>query len=570
MKPVKNRILKEQILILGEKTAMKKILLLWIVCFRAAILSAQESLLPSVLYLTGLSDASELDESVLAYYESLSRHPVRINTASAERLFETGLMTPFQAASLVDYRMRYGEILSEAELALIDGFNPESARALRPFLSFAPSGASDSLSRKRTLFLRGGVQYKSSIQGLWGARYSRVWGPGKGLNVAFRRTAGGEEGGSFSLSLAGRAGRLVLGDFHARYGQGLCLWSGLDLTSPTSLSGFSKRPGGIVASSSWSGLGTFRGLSYDGSSGPWKYALSLPLVSPQGIAAHLSRLFRSGGVGVTVWGPKGDPMQVSGDVRWSIRTIHLFGEVAYGGAARTLAGVGGALFPVGENGKAGFRFRAVPTGYSGKRYGSYSVSTGGEYRDRRNTLSATLEGSLLPEPVRNPSRRQLQGAAEWTCRITDVYTLTIRTVGRFRNYSPGRRIDFRSEAVRETSLWTAKLRIHAAAAESLGILAYAEAGRKTGTFSFWGRGTLFRADSWNVRLYCYERDLPGLFSVPAYWGRGFSLSAYGTCEIRFGRGRLRLYGKAGWMATPWQVEKKPGKAELRIQSRFDF
>ena len=160
MKPVKNRILKEQILILGEKTAMKKILLLWIVCFRAAILSAQESLLPSVLYLTGLSDASELDESVLAYYESLSRHPVRINAASAERLFETGLMTPFQAASLVDYRMRYGEILSEAELALIDGFNPESARALRPFLSFAPSGASDSLSRKRTLFLRGGVQYK--------------------------------------------------------------------------------------------------------------------------------------------------------------------------------------------------------------------------------------------------------------------------------------------------------------------------------------------------------------------------------------------------------------------------
>ena len=40
---------------------------------------------------------------------------------------------------------------------------------------------------------------------------------------------------------------------------------------------------------------------------------------------------------------------------------------------------------------------------------------------------------------------------------------------------------------------------------------------------------------WSARIYCYERDAPGTFSVPAYNGRGVAVSAVGSCKLRLGR-----------------------------------
>ena len=562
---------------------MKKILLLLLAFLPAVRLPAPDDLLPSILFLTGLPDASDLDETTLDFYESLSRHPLRINGASRGRMAASGLFSPYQAASIEDYRSRFGDILSPAELSLVDGFNPESAEALSPFLSFAPSREGDSTARKRTLFLRGGLQVKEGSPGVFGGiRHAQQWGSGSGLGAAWRKTAGGEAGGTFSLTLGNRLGRLILGDFHARFGQGLCLWSGLDMQSPTSLAGFSKRCGGIVASSSWSGLGTFRGVSLDGALGPYSCSVSLPLAAAPGLIVHGSRLFRSGGLALTAYGTKGGPVRLSGDFRWTVRSVHLFGETAFGGPGRSFAGVGCSLFPLGEHWTSGLRIQAIPTGYSGKRYGTYALLAGGEYSDGhylkledgtsalRNKLSMTLEASLLPEPLRNPFRRQVQGAAEWNAHLPSAHFLTVRAVGRLRTFDPGKKLDVRLEAGREGGGWTAKIRLNAVASHAFGLLSYAEAGRKGRTFSLWGRGTLFRADHWDDRLYCYERDLPGLFSVPAYWGRGFALSVYGSGETRLGKGRLRLYGRAGWTAAPWGETKKPGKAELKIQTRIDF
>ena len=47
-------------------------------------------------------------------------------------------MTPFMVASLLEYRAEYGAVSSEAELSLVDGFDAEKVRVLRPFVTFLP------------------------------------------------------------------------------------------------------------------------------------------------------------------------------------------------------------------------------------------------------------------------------------------------------------------------------------------------------------------------------------------------------------------------------------------------
>ena len=45
------------------------------------------------------------------------------------------------------------------------------------------------------------------------------------------------------------------------------------------------------------------------------------------------------------------------------------------------------------------------------------------------------------------------------------------------------------------------------------------------------RATLFCAWDWDARIYCYERDAPGTFSVPAYYGKGAGLYAVVTYRL---------------------------------------
>ena len=47
------------------------------------------------------------------------------------------------------------------------------------------------------------------------------------------------------------------------------------------------------------------------------------------------------------------------------------------------------------------------------------------------------------------------------------------------------------------------------------------------------RFSLFRADDWEARIYCHERDVPGSFSVPAFYGRGWKLSLLSTARFPF-------------------------------------
>lgn len=94
---------------------------------------------------------------------------------------------------------------------------------------------------------------------------------------------------------------------------------------------------------------------------------------------------------------------------------------------------------------------------------------------------------------------------------------------------------------------------------------YAEGGWKSERAALYLRGGLFRVDAWDDRIYVYERDAPGTFTVPARYGRGWNASIYGAWHLS----RLHsLWLRLETVQYPWNPTKKPGRTELRLQYRF--
>ena len=99
----------------------------------------------SMLAVSGASAMEELDETQVEMYQHLESHPINLNTSSRRQLMSSGLFTPFQTASLLEYRAHAGDILSLAELAAVDGFGQSFVRAVTPYISLrtrAPAGES--------------------------------------------------------------------------------------------------------------------------------------------------------------------------------------------------------------------------------------------------------------------------------------------------------------------------------------------------------------------------------------------------------------------------------------------
>ena len=103
------------------------------------------------------------------------------------------------------------------------------------------------------------------------------------------------------------------------------------------------------------------------------------------------------------------------------------------------------------------------------------------------------------------------------------------------------------------------------------LAGYAEAGWKTPSdtarvqLSAIFRATFFRVDNWDDRIYVYERDAPGSFSVPARYGRGWAASLYLAWQLARRHG---LWLRLETVRYPWNLTQKESRTEVRLNYRY--
>lgn len=248
--------------------------------------SGDDSLVAAVLYLCGADDISQVNQNDYAVYEHYAAHRLPVNRYSRAGLLSSGLFSAYQAESILDYRQRNGQILSAAELAVVDGFTPEMVQHLRLFLDFSASGdvtlvthadgeavaslqakmASDDWTFKWAAKARSGIYTPRGDWGLsFGARSDWSQPVIKNDTLMWKQPYAGA--GDFAYSVDYNAGgstgvgfggggrwlsRVVLGHFNARLGQGLCQWSGVVIDSYSTPASLMKKPSYVSPYRGWS------------------------------------------------------------------------------------------------------------------------------------------------------------------------------------------------------------------------------------------------------------------------------------------------------------------------------
>ncbi|MBQ6284215.1 MAG: hypothetical protein IJK70_05430 [Bacteroidales bacterium] len=554
----------------------------------------------NILVLSGASCAEDLDEQEVEIFRHYLSHPLRINLCSRSKLISSGLMSQYQVASLEDYRSRSGDVLSYSELAMVEGFDEEYVAALRPFISLesnSPPGrkAEDKQGLKQDALLRGSVKGKDFSYGL---KYKLSAGGIGDISLAARSYYGDAElfppsawSGNISFSGKKLLTRAVIGDYNLRLGQGLSLWSGMSLGGFSSSSSFSRRPTGLSPSWSWSEIGSHRGAAAALSAGRFSF---IPFISFPGLRSKMEGSAksvvgimpgvslgwngRSGQIGFSSWW-SGSQGKVSVDGRWNIHGADIFGEVAGDLASGAVASVAGTSILIGEGWRISGAARFYPATFDGSWCGGIrswtktSDEIGAALGIERYGFQLTAD---LGVKESDRGRRQVKIFAKIPLQISPNHVLSLRFTERYRPYEvylvyrTGLRLDLDWASAglsarygeSDSATWKARLRLEGLLCKSLAGLTYLEVGRKTEKLSAYLRGTLFLVDNWDDRIYSYERDAPGNFTVPAYYGRGVAFSAVGGYKFQpWKRKTLKLY---------LRVSSKSAVREARLQAVLEI
>ena len=197
------------------------------------------------------------DDSYLLQLGDFRRHPLSVNTADENELRELRILTDIQIHRLISYRLLFGKLLSIYELQAVPGWDLETIRKLRPFItiheaenviknirsrmsggesnimfrtSFVPqeaegfvkddSGSSRYLGSRSRIFLRYQYNYKNLLQvGLLGDKDA-------GEQFFKGKQKAGFDFYSYHLFIRklGLVQALALGDYTVSMGQGLIHW----------------------------------------------------------------------------------------------------------------------------------------------------------------------------------------------------------------------------------------------------------------------------------------------------------------------------------------------------------
>lgn len=563
----------------------------------------QQSDIERIMRLKGADSPEEMDPYEVERLEDILKNPLKLNHLSASRMVESGLFSHYQAVSLVDYRSRHGDVLSLPELAAVDGFGKAFTELIAPFVSLEsarmPGHPGDGWQIRNELTARAGV--KVSMQEdvpeeTWnyGLKYKLEAGESLSAGLALSRSynADGLRPDSFSgharWDFRRREGKFIAGDFNARFGQGLALWNGLGISGLSAPSSYMKRTSGISSSSSFTGNYAFHGLAADLMIRSLKVSAFVAVNGDDekcGLlpAVNLAWYGRNGQAGLTHYADfAGFPealfipdMKTSADICFCFEGVDIFAECAYDWISTSAAALAGLTFPAGEKLRLASMLRYYPSEYSPSRSSAarstakcsneYAFSFSGE------TPSGTfsLDAAYFPEPksVSGVHDLQFKMQSEWTFSFSEAFKTKLRIQERVRSWGENFRTDLRADFVYTIGRPVLALRLNVVNSKGTGFLGYLESGYKDAALAFYARGGIFLIDDWEDRIYAYERDAPGSFSVPAYYGRG--LWAAFTASWRFS-GWGKVYARAAYTGYPFMEQKKPGKAELKLQCVFVF
>ncbi len=570
---------------------MRRLFLLGIAVSLCGAVHAQGTEEEIIAAAAGVAEFEQLDAAVYERFTDLLSRPLCIN-ASESALAASGLVSPFQVASIGDYRASHGDILSAIELSLLDGFNEEKVARLRPFLRFdgqlgtpATGVHGDAVGQGKHA---GSMAWKGKARVTVGEHFGAAWSPS----------------GSRYLMVSGGRWQLLAGDFRAKFGQGLVLWSGFSVAGVSTSSALARTSSGISPTWSWTEGNALRGVAGSARFGRLRTSAFVNWRDVLQTGANAMLLLRHGQVGTTFLrrekaGNRDGQVLVSADGFYGIGRAEVCGEMALDALPRALAAVGGVRFPAGDRIRWALAGRYYPAKYSAPLGGALRSSTkvgnetglsfSGEYgSERRQTLRGVTGFGNSVQVLRllltadlcravDGEKRQLKAVGRMDWQISDAWALQVQLTERLRRgyTTPVNRFELRGDLRWSNCRLSTTTRLHAVASEKASLLLYQEGGYKDAKSSLYLRGTLFFADSWQDRIYAYERDAPGSFSVPAFYGRGWKLSLMAGRKISpFSRPslrslRLRCYLKACLLSYPWTPEKTT-KAELKCQLQLHW
>ncbi len=565
-----------------------------------------------ILGLTGADDPEELDGQEVERLCSYLQHPLKLNLATAMSLRSSGLFTALQVASLVDYRVRHGDIMSYAELSSVDGFTDDAVRVLVPFISLEGGDPTSDGSRNRKvandLAVRGGVKVSDkSLTGGYAVRYR--CGFGDGWTVSFSASSSYSKqlaspdvfSGCISWEPTRSPFKLIAGDLNSRFGQGLVLWTGMSMTGMSGTSSFFRYSSGLSPTWSFTGSSANTGVGCEFSAAGFRISalLALPGIKAKGFdgtsllpALNIGWYGRNMYMSLTHYleyvpfssGHAGyiPDMKTSADLSMTINGTDIFSEVAFDWVNLAPAALAGTRFPSGEDMVMAAHLRFYPPSFNPSRSAAprsvskcsneYGMSFSCDYSPDNGAISGCLsfDTAFLPESKTDDGASiHLKLSADSEIMLSDVLSMKVRVSERFRTWGQKFKTDVRSDLIWTIQRFSVTGRINLVKYVGTSFLAYIEGGYKNDRLSVYLRQLFFVVDDWDDRIYAYERDAPGSFSVPAFYGRGMNTAL--SVSWKFS-GWGKLYFKGVMTSYPFMSaeKKKPGKAELKLQFVLSF
>jgi hypothetical protein len=220
-----------------------------------------------VMQQTDSENGAVNDNTLFEGLEALAKNPIDLNKAEEEDfkiLTELQSLNDIQVQSLLTYRKKYGDLITVQELQAVPNWDIETIRRMLPFVRVAGNiddyniGIKDLLTKgKNELFVRGGrivelpvgqtpappgstaTRYLGNPWRIY-TRYRYTYGSKVSYGFTAEKDAGEQffkgtnakgfdfySGHLYFNKLNNTVRSLAIGDFEARFGQGLILWSGL-------------------------------------------------------------------------------------------------------------------------------------------------------------------------------------------------------------------------------------------------------------------------------------------------------------------------------------------------------